>query len=167
MQYITEQVEDFGKISKDYLEKIIRVRQPARPTGGDLTQATVVGLFGDLGAGKTTFVQNIAKNLGIKQKINSPTFVLMKRYPIKLSGRSTSGKLEWKNIYHIDAYRLEGKDIKKELEILGWKEIISNPKNLVLVEWPEILDGFMPKKYNKISISHTKNNQRKIKFKML
>jgi tRNA threonylcarbamoyladenosine biosynthesis protein TsaE len=160
MLKITKSLEDFEKISKDFLDKIFKKKLKIK----DGDTATVVGLFGDLGAGKTTFVQNIAKDLGIKQKINSPTFVLLKRYPFP---RASLGKSKWDNVYHIDAYRLEGKDIKKELEILGWNEIISNPKNLVFVEWPEILKDFMPSKYNIIFISHTKNNQRKFEFKML
>lgn len=160
MPKTTKSLEDFENIARDFIDKILK--QNSKIKDGDT--ATVVGLFGDFGAGKTTFVQNIAKNLGIKQKINSPTFVLLKRYPIP---RASLGKSNWDNIYHMDAYRLEGKDIKKELEILGWNEIISNPRNLVLVEWPEILKDFMPSKYNKIFISHTKNNQRKFEFKML
>lgn len=163
MSKITKNLEDFEDIARDFLDKILK--QNLKIKDGDT--ATVVGLFGELGAGKTTFVQNIAKNLGIKQKINSPTFVIMKRYPIGKTYGVRPGKVEFKNLYHIDAYRLEGKDIKKELEILGWNEIISNPKNLVFVEWPEILKDFMPSKYNKIFISHTKNNQRKFEFKML
>lgn len=160
MLKITKSIEDFEDIARDFLDKILK--QNSKIKDGDT--ATVVGLFGDLGAGKTTLVQNIAKDLGIKQKINSPTFVLLKRYPIP---RISLGKSKWDNVYHIDAYRLEGKDIKKELEILSWNEIISNPKNLVFVEWPEIVKDFMPSKYNKIFISHTKNNQRKFEFKML
>jgi len=168
MKKIVKDIQEFEKIPKDFLEKIICARQDlAQATivglficaRQDLAQATIVGLFGDLGAGKTTFVQNIAKNLGIKSKVNSPTFVLMKRYPIKLSGRRTS---VWKNIYHIDAYRLEGKDIIKELEILGWKEIVSNPENLVFIEWPEIIKKYIPKKVIKIKIKHLKNKGRQV-----
>jgi len=163
MQKITKSIEDFEDIARSFLDKILKQNSKNK----DQETATLVGLFGELGAGKTTFVQNIAKDLGIKQKINSPTFVIMKRYPIGKTYGVRLGKFELKNLYHIDAYRLEGKDIAKELEILGWNEIISNPKNLVFVEWPEIVSAFMPSKYNKIFISHTKNNQRKFEFKML
>jgi tRNA threonylcarbamoyladenosine biosynthesis protein TsaE len=119
-------------------------------------------LSGDLGAGKTTFVQSVGKILGIKKKIVSPTFVLMKRYAISLSGRSTSGKYD--NLYHIDAYRLEGKNIKHELKLLGFEEIIKNPKNILFIEWPEILKGNLPKKLIKIKIKHKGENQREFVF---
>ncbi|MFA7285650.1 MAG: tRNA (adenosine(37)-N6)-threonylcarbamoyltransferase complex ATPase subunit type 1 TsaE [Candidatus Paceibacterota bacterium] len=160
MQKVTKSIEDFEDVARDFLDKILKQNSKNK----DTQDATIVGLFGDLGAGKTTFVQYFSRILGIKQKINSPTFVLMKRYAIKLSGGRTPG---WKNIYHIDAYRLEGKDIKKELEILGWSEIVSNPRNLILVEWPEIIEQNINTKFYKIYISHTKNNQRKFEFKML
>ncbi len=150
MKYITQNIKDIEKVAKVFLEKVC-VRQ-------DLTQATVVTLSGDLGAGKTTFVQSIAKILGIKKKVVSPTFVLMKRYPI--------GKTYvWENLYHIDAYRLEGKDIKKELELLSFKEILSNPKNIIFIEWPEILKGNLPKKNIKIKIKHRGDTKRELLFK--
>lgn len=151
MKYITENIKDIEKVAGVFLEKVC-VRQ-------DLTQATIVTLSGDLGAGKTTFVQSIAKILGIKKKVVSPTFVLVKRYSIKVSGRWTSG---WENLYHMDAYRLEGKDIKKELELLAFKEILSNPKNIIFIEWPEILKGNLPKKIIKIKIKHKGENKREI-----
>src|SRR5579863_8039915 len=72
--------------------------------------ATVVGLYGDLGAGKTTFVQAVAKELGISKAVSSPTFVIMKIYELS--------EKKWKYLIHIDAYRLE-----KSLELLhvGWQ----------------------------------------------
>lgn len=160
MQKVTKSIEDFEDIARDFLDKILKQNSKNK----DKQDAIIVGLFGDLGAGKTTFVQYLSRVLGIKQKINSPTFVLFKRYPIP---RGALGKSNWDNIYHMDAYRLEGKDIKKELEILGWSEIISNPRNLILVEWPEIIEQNINTKFYKIYISHTKNNQRKFEFKML
>lgn len=116
--------------------------------------AQVVTLSGDLGAGKTTFVQSVARILGIKKKIVSPTFVLMKRYSLKEN--------QFENLYHIDAYRLEGKDIKHELRLLGFEEIIKNPKNLIFIEWPEILGKNLPKKVLKIKIKHKGENTREV-----
>lgn len=157
MKKATSSIEDFENIVEGFLDKILKQNSKKK----DLKNATLVGLFGDLGVGKTTFVQSLAKYLGIKQKITSPTFPIMKRYPIRLPERPTSGNI-YGDIYHIDAYRLEGKDIPKELEMLGWGDIISNPKNLVMVEWPEILGKYLPKNIVKIKIEHLKNNGRGI-----
>lgn len=94
--------------------------------------ATVIGLYGDLGAGKTAFVKALAKAFGINEHITSPTFVIMKRFEIQNV---------FKNLIHIDAYRLES---GKELLKLGWQELISNPQNLILIEWPEKVVDVMP-----------------------
>lgn len=155
MKKVTSSIEDFENIAEGFLDKILKQNSKKK----DLKKATLVGLFGDLGAGKTTFVQSLAKYLGIKQKITSPTFPIMKRYSIA-KNYGGNGSVVFENLYHIDAYRLEGKDILKELEMLGWSAIISNPKNLVLVEWPEILGKYLPKNIVKIKIEHLKNNRR-------
>lgn len=88
--------------------------------------ATVVFLQGDLGAGKTAFVKELAKNLNIKQNIISPTFVLAKKYKIK--------NQNFKELLHIDAYRFEKKE---EVKVLLLKEEIKNKELLILIEWPE------------------------------
>lgn len=97
--------------------------------------ATVVTLSGELGAGKTTFVQEIAKSLGVTESITSPTFVIEKVYEVEGSA--------FRRLVHIDAYRLKS---EHELEVLGWKEIISEKRNLVLIEWPERVPGLMPER---------------------
>lgn len=95
-----------------------------RPLG---KKALVIPLIGDLGAGKTTFVKGFLSGFGIKTKVLSPTFVIMKRYLIKNRGLS-------EHIYHFDCYRIKN---PHELEAIGIKEIIANPKNIILIEWPE------------------------------
>jgi tRNA threonylcarbamoyladenosine biosynthesis protein TsaE len=89
-------------------------------------QATIVGLSGHLGAGKTAFVKAAAKHLGLGEEITSPTFVIMKQYP--LSGAA------WKQLIHIDAYRLEA---GKELHVLDFGKLAADKDNLILLEWPE------------------------------
>lgn len=116
--------------------------------------AIVLGLQGDLGAGKTTFLQGFGKSLGITEKINSPTFVIMKRFKLK-------GKY-FKNFYHFDCYRLKN---EKDLEGLGFKEIVSDPQNIVAIEWPEKIDNVLPKEILKIIFKHLKQNKREIIFK--
>ena len=97
------------------------------------TGATVVGLSGDLGSGKTTFVKYLANALGISEDVVSPTFILAKYY--NLSGKS------WKKMIHIDGYRL---DDPNEIEVLKWKDMITDPKNLICFEWPERIGGLFP-----------------------
>lgn len=98
------------------------------------TQATVVALQGDLGAGKTTFVQGVAKALGITEPITSPTFVIQKIYPLV-------GQI-FEHLVHIDAYRLKS---AHELAVLRWEETLRNPGNLVCIEWPERIVEAIPK----------------------
>lgn len=98
--------------------------------GGD-----VLALQGNLGAGKTTFTQFLAKKLGVKEQITSPTFVLMKLYvlPKPVNGIE--------QICHVDAYRLESAD---ELEAIGVQEYIGTANTLSIIEWPERVKGSIP-----------------------
>src|SRR3972149_1991176 len=72
----------------------------------------VLALKGELGSGKTTFVQGLAKGLGVKKRITSPTFILMREYAISHQPLAIS------YLYHVDLYRLEG-DLSREIENLG------------------------------------------------
>jgi|SRR3989344_2771031 len=96
------------------------------------TKATVVALQGNLGSGKTTFTQAVARALGIKERVTSPTFVIMKTYAISKKWQGLP--LPWRRLVHIDCYRLEGKN---DLIRLGWPKLIADSDNLILVEWPE------------------------------
>ena len=114
--------------------------------------ATVVGLYGDLGSGKTTFTKEVAQILGVTDTLQSPTFVIMKNY------RLSTG--DYKLFVHIDAYRLEH---SSELLNLGWKELISNPDNLIFIEWPERVTDIMPK-HVKISFTHVSESERSVQI---
>lgn len=96
-------------------------------------EATIVALSGELGAGKTTFVQGIAAALGVTETVSSPTFVIEKVYT--LEGQP------FEHLIHIDAYRLKGAE---ELRHLGWDEKAADPHNLILVEWPERVQELIP-----------------------
>ena len=97
------------------------------------TNATVLALHGDLGAGKTTFVQAFAKALGVRESVNSPTFVMQKQYT--LEGQKFS------KLIHIDAYRLEN---ARELEVLDWRQQLCDPGNLIVIEWAERVADVLP-----------------------
>ena len=113
----------------------------------------VFGLQGELGSGKTTFVQGFAKSLGIKEKVLSPTFLIVKRFAIPNTERF---------LYHIDCYRVEN---SKELLQLGWKDIVQDPKNIVLVEWAERIKEILPKDIRMIEFLHEGQNKRTITVK--
>jgi len=103
--------------------------------------STVVALRGDLGAGKTTFVQEFARKLGIKDTIQSPTYVLMKSYPFEGERTSFGRPRRYSRLVHIDAYRLE---TPQEFSTLHPHEFLDDPKALILVEWPEKLGKLLP-----------------------
>ena len=95
--------------------------------------ATIIGLSGELGSGKTAFTKVLAKNLGIVEEVSSPTFVIAKFYTLK--------DKQWSRLVHIDAYRIEHPD---ELRALRWSELASDPKNLIVIEWPELMKELFP-----------------------
>lgn len=99
------------------------------PRGG----ATIVALSGDLGAGKTTFVQVCARELGVGETVSSPTFVIEKIYGLS--------NQKFARLIHIDAYRLKE---ARELEVLDWEEITQDPQNLIYIEWPERVPEAIP-----------------------
>lgn len=99
----------------------------------NLPHAALITLVGELGAGKTTLVQAIAKVLGVESVVQSPTYVLMKSYPITFGAYTT--------LVHIDAYRLEGKE---QFAALAPEQFLKNPHTIVCVEWPERVEGALP-----------------------
>lgn len=119
--------------------------------GSSLKGGEVIALVGELGAGKTTFVQGLAKGLIIKNKIVSPTFILMRSY---------IGKLD---LYHLDLYRLEG-DIETQVKELGLFDIWGNNKNIVVIEWAEKIKNILPKNTRYIRIESLDGTKRKIIF---
>ncbi len=95
--------------------------------------ALLITLSGELGAGKTSFTQGMADALGIDEPITSPTFVLEKIY--ELTGQKFS------TLIHIDAYRLEG---DSTLVPLGFDELYADAENLIVLEWPELVQSQLP-----------------------
>jgi len=144
---ISKNIRETKKIAKIFLDKILKIESSGK--------ALVVGLSGDLGAGKTAFTQAVAGHLNIKNKVGSPTFVIIKKYPLKKSKG-------YKFLFHLDAYRLKN---ERELLHLGWGEIIDNKEHLVFIEWPENVVKAIPLGTRFVHISHTKKGYRNFKFK--
>lgn len=95
-------------------------------------RATIVFLIGDLGAGKTTLTQEICKHLNIKDKVASPTFVIMNEYQID-DNHDFNLLFDFKQFIHIDAYRV---DESFNVDVLNLREYIKNKNNLIFIEWP-------------------------------
>lgn len=112
----------------------------------------IITLSGDLGAGKTTFVQGFAKGLGITQRITSPTFIVMRQYPIPNTQRI---------LYHLDLYRLEE---NSNFEQLGLTEIFNDPNSIILIEWPEKLSQNLPPNITTIKIKNLEKDEREIEI---
>ncbi|MDP2664777.1 MAG: tRNA (adenosine(37)-N6)-threonylcarbamoyltransferase complex ATPase subunit type 1 TsaE [bacterium] len=105
--------------------------------------AVVLSLEGELGSGKTTFSQGFAKGLGIRGRVTSPTFVIVKPYKLQTKN--------YKLLYHIDCYRLKK---PQELLELGWKDMAANHKAIILMEWGNRVKQILPKHTIRISFSH-------------
>ena len=98
-------------------------------------------MSGELGAGKTTFVQALAKELGVKETVQSPSYVLMEKYDLPAGQAGISYK-PFNKLIHIDAYRLNNAE---EFKALKPESFLSDSKALVVIEWPERVLGALPK----------------------
>lgn len=121
-------------------------------------KAFIIKLNGELGAGKTTFTQGFAKALGISHRLTSPTFVIMRRYGLKKNNK-------YENLYHIDAYRMKQ---LKEMRPLNIREVLTNPKNIVLIEWAKNIEGSLLRGASSIKFAHGKTeNERTLSTNLL
>jgi len=139
MEFITESSQE----TKDLGQKI----------AADLVGGEILALTGDLGSGKTTFVQGFSKGLGLTSRIISPTFILMRKY-----------RASDKDFYHIDLYRLE-KEVDKEVVNLGVTDIWGKPGNIVVIEWAEKIKDLIPKSAKWIFFENLGEDKRKITIK--
>lgn len=121
-----------------------------------LQPGDTVLFYGNLGAGKTTFIQGLADSLGIKDRIISPTFILHRIH------KTSNSKI--KAINHIDLYRLE--EIS-EIESIGLGELFDDKESIVLIEWADRLKNFLPKSGYKIEIQYLDGDKREININKL
>ena len=140
LEFFTSSPSETKKAGRFLAEAILKKRSAAQ-------KAVVIGLIGDLGGGKTTFLQGLARGLKIKGRILSPTFIIMRKYGY---------------FYHIDCYRLEN---EKELLDLGFKEIVSDPQNVVVIEWAEKVRSILPENTVSIEFKSVNMNTREILWK--
>ncbi len=103
----------------------------------------MIALSGELGSGKTTFAQGFLKGLGITNRVTSPTFIIFRRFAIR--------RPPFRDLYHVDAYRLRA---PRDILALGFREMLRNPRAIILVEWPERIRGILPRGTLRIRFSH-------------
>ena len=118
--------------------------------GSELKIGDVICLQGNLGAGKTTFVQGLAQGWGSIDAVSSPTFIIVNEY------RRATGGL----IFHLDAYRLESMPEAEELDL---DAMLS--EGVVIIEWPEKWNGLIPNDRLWITLEHIQEEQRQMSFK--
>ena len=114
------------------------------------SEGSVICLYGDLGAGKTAFVQGLAKGLGVEEYITSPTFTIVNVYE--------SGKMP---LYHFDMYRLADSDEAYEI---GYEEYIYG-NGISVIEWPENIADILPE--NRYDITISKDNDKGVNFRRI
>ncbi len=127
LSQISHSLEETKKIARGWLAEVSVASQNLYLSSSTVNKsASIFGLSGNLGSGKTTFTQCVAEELGITEFVTSPTFVIMKIYLTRHS--------YFKKLIHIDVYRFEKSE---ELEVLDLEKFTNDPYNLILIEWPE------------------------------
>ena len=133
MEFKAKKVEDLSSIVQQLLPQI---------------KYDVILFYGDMGAGKTTLIKEILKQLGSKDEVSSPTYALVNEYQ---TPRGT--------VYHFDFYRINS---ESEAYDMGWEEYAWSG-NLCLVEWPERISSLFPENYHTLHIQN-QDNVRTITF---
>lgn len=147
MKYESGSAAETKKIAKLFAEELQK-NKPGK-------KAFVIAFKGDLGAGKTTFIQGLLRELGVKKKIVSPTFTLLRSYSIKLDG--------FKKVHHFDCYRITEAEEMKELK---FKDMLNDPQAIIFVEWPERVAKLLPREKVTIALDYGETiNKRTIEIK--
>lgn len=116
-----------------------------------LVHSNIFALVGDLGAGKTTFSKTFLKQLGVKQHVQSPTFSIINSYNV--------AKDSFTKVFHVDVYRI---DDLKELKVLHFDEILSNPEHIIIIEWADKIKSLIPMNTVWIQFDHNTLETRKV-----
>lgn len=117
------------------------------------TEATILCLQGDLGAGKTTLTKALLQAYGVAEEVQSPTFVIAKWY---------TPKHTFEQIIHIDAYRIENIE---ELSVLQFDDMTQSPETLIIIEWPEQITQVIPKTAHWFFLDHKDETTRELRQK--
>ena len=148
VKFLSRSSSETRRFAKAILERLFRLKK--RPL--------VLALSGELGSGKTTFIQGLAKSIGIQEKIQSPTFVLAKWY--RLPKRIKS----FRHFIHIDCYRLEK---ASEVKHFNFPALLKNSETIAVIEWADRIRKFIPRSAVWINLRHSKHkNERFIELKI-
>lgn len=135
--------EELGRFAAEFL----------RSLAASKTGATVIGLTGDLGSGKTAFTKALGRVLGVVEEITSPTFAIARFYDLR--------DRDWKRLIHADAYRIED---PAELIPLKWDALLSDPSHFVVVEWPERLGEQFPHDAHMLQFTFIDEHTRRVEW---
>lgn len=138
---ITKSADETKLLGKEFASTLI---------GGE-----VIALFGDLGSGKTTFVQGVAQGLGITQRVVSPTFLILKTYRLRKK------RHDIEIFYHVDLYRTE---TSSDIDSLGLLELLHAKDTVIIIEWPEKLGSALSEKIKKVHFSYISETERSIRY---
>jgi len=146
MEIISNSSENTKKVAREFSKK--------------LNPGSILAFYGNLGAGKTTFIQGLAEGLGYKGRVFSPTFIFVRPYKIsEQKAESGQHKSAIKTLYHIDLYRIEK---ATDLKTIGIQEFLEDKEAISAIEWAEKIDKFLPKNAMKIMITPLSPTERKI-----
>lgn len=137
------------------MEKIMRFDEInifAKKLAENIKENTVIALIGDLGTGKTSFVQAFARALGVKENLKSPTFNYYLEY--------RSGRMP---LFHFDVYRLSEAE---EVYEVGYEDCL-NGDGVTLIEWANIIESELPKEYIEIKLDYNDEDSRKISIRYI
>lgn len=136
-------------LAKRALDQVVLCRAPGR--------ATIMSLTGNLGAGKTTFVQTLGQLLKIRERLLSPTFVFIHEHVIE------NPTFPFRKLIHVDAYRI---DDQETLDAIRLTDYLKHPENLVVIEWGEKIAKWLPSPQLVIEFAHYKSTIRRVRVKL-
>lgn len=151
MEITTKSAEETKKVGEKFAHSFIKEGK----------NSLIVALVGDLGSGKTTFIQGFASGLAIKQRIISPTYILMRHYKVR---HGASHKSSVTDFYHVDLYRLES-EVNDEVDNIGLTDIWGKKGNIVMIEWAEKIQRSIPSGAYWININYKQGTSRVINIK--
>jgi tRNA threonylcarbamoyladenosine biosynthesis protein TsaE len=144
--YTINSLDELAQFAESFLAEISK---------SETEGVVVIGISGDLGAGKTTFVQTLAKLLGVSDVVTSPTFTIMKGY-------ETAPEAPFATLIHMDAYRIEDQE---ELRPLRLAELMQQPRTLICIEWAERIHKALPLNTHFLSFALDRDEVRHITYK--
>ncbi len=136
-RFVSNDAKDTARLASDLAKRM---------RGGE-----VLALYGDLGAGKTTFAQAFARALGVKERVQSPTFILMHEHRLKKKNGPTY-------FLHADAYRADA----PQFRAIGFGDYLGRPDTVVLVEWADRIEKLLPKRRTRVRFRHAGGDRRAI-----